>query len=55
MNTEDTIDIIAIAVIALVVGFIVYEVSQGVEAVSDNGGSGLLAFGAGALAAVLLL
>ena len=57
METEDTIDIVAIAVIAIVIGFIVYEISQATNALSDAipGGAGTLATVGGIVALVLFL
>jgi len=56
-NPETTFDIVGILLITLVVGFIVYEVAQGTEAVANSAGgwggtiAGVLV---GGLAALLL-
>lgn len=50
-GAETTVDVIAVMVIALVVGFIVYEVANFLESTSGL----LLALGAGALSLFLLL
>jgi hypothetical protein len=57
-SPETTVDIISIAVIAIVVGFIVYEISQASQAVSDSAGgwgSTILAGAGGIVVALLFL
>jgi hypothetical protein len=52
-SADTTIDVIAIMVIAIVIGFIVYEISTATESVSDSSG-GFLGLGAAFLAGILL-
>jgi hypothetical protein len=53
-DTDTTIDFVAVGVIALVVGFIVYEISQASQSISSSGGGWWGAIGAGAAALLLL-
>jgi hypothetical protein len=58
MGTEETIDFVVIGVVAIVVGYIVYEISQAASSVQQSTGGwfGTIAgAGAGALAVLLLL
>lgn len=52
-NAETTIDVVAVMVIAAVIGFIVYEIVQGIQSV-ENSTSGLFGIGAALLAGILL-
>jgi hypothetical protein len=57
-DTDTTIDFVAIGIIALVVAFIVYEISQAASSLQESTG-GIFGYvgaaGAGALALFLLL
>jgi hypothetical protein len=52
-ETDTTIDIVAIAIVALVIGFIVYEVSQAASSISQSTG-GWFGVGAAFVAGILL-
>jgi hypothetical protein len=52
-NAETTIEVVAVMVIAAVIGFIVYEIVQGIQSV-ENSTSGLFGIGAALLAGILL-
>jgi hypothetical protein len=53
MGVEDTIDLLLAAIIAIVIGYVVYQISQGTQAVANAaGGYGAWLLGAGALATV---
>jgi hypothetical protein len=53
-ETDTTIDFVAVGVIVIVIGFIVYEISQAAQSVSESGGWLWGALGAGAAALLLL-
>jgi hypothetical protein len=52
METDTTIDFIAVGVVALVVGYIVYEISQAASDVSDSIGSYGVGAGLGVLGTI---
>jgi hypothetical protein len=62
MGTEDTIDIVVIGIIALVVAYIVYEISQATSSLQNSTGglfapvaAGAAGIGVGGYLAFLLL